>query len=74
MCNLLKSQKFLLFFKKITKIVYQGGHGDIALAPNPRFQMPKTFELTNIPFSYGTSIHLKNMNSQYFAIFLENTF
>ena len=74
MCNLLKSQKFLLFFNKITKIVYQGGHGDIALAPNPRFQMPKTFELTNISFSYGTSIHLKNMNSQYFAIFLENTF
>ena len=52
----------------------RGGHGDIALVPNLRFSMSKTFELTKIPFSYGTSIHLKNINSQYFAIFLENTF
>ena len=73
MCNLVKSQKLLLFAKKSLKL-FNGEHGGIALAPNPRFSMPKIFELTNIPFSYGTSIHLKNINSQYFAIFLENTF
>ena len=70
----LSHKNFYFFSKKSLKLFTRGGHGDIALAPNPRFQMPKTFELTNIPFSYGTSIHLKNMNSQYFAIFLENTF
>ena len=73
MCNLLESQKLLLFSKKSLKLFY-GGHGDIELALNSRFSMPKTFEHTIIPFSYGTSIHSKYINSQYFAIFLENTF
>ena len=47
------------------------GHGDIALAPEPRiFSMPKTFEITNT--LYGTTIHFKSINSQYFTIFLDN--
>ena len=35
--------------------------------------MPKAFELLNIPFGlYGTFIHFKSINLQYFAIFLDN--
>ena len=63
-----KVTKIGIFLKTKTTKIAQRRHGKFALAPRTPF-FPR-LELANT--GYGSSIHFKSINLQYFAIFRDN--